>query len=71
MIGVTGLTVKHSVSDASVELGTPLVADVNSPRQQYPPVDVSVAALERTGNTVAWSTFSVVPTCVPPLVQGA
>src|SRR2546428_8129204 len=71
MNGITGLTVKHSFSEASVALGTPSVPDVNSPRQQYPPTDVTVAALERTGNTVAWLTVRVLPTCVPPLVQAA
>ncbi len=32
--GVTGVTVKHSVAEASLASGMPVVPDANSPRQQ-------------------------------------
>jgi len=67
--GITGLTVKHSPNVASVAFGTPLVPDVNSPRQQYPPADVSCAELERIGKVVALLTGIGAPICVPPPVQ--
>src|SRR6266511_3448937 len=64
-VGVTGLTMKHSPAVSSVLFGTPTVPDVNSPRQQYRPADVTVAAAEKIGWVVAWLTFKVAPIWVP------
>src|SRR2546425_9669819 len=67
--GVTGVTVKHSVALLSEAFGTPVVVDVKSPRQQYRPTDVTVAAVETMGCGVALVTFCVAPMCVPPVLQ--
>src|SRR4051812_27039393 len=66
---------KHSVAAASDLLGTPLVAEVNSARQQYLPgasvvplaAAVTVAASETIGTVVAFVTVipAAAPICVP------
>ncbi len=63
--GVTGSTSKHSPALASVESGTPLVADVKTPRQQYSPTDVRCAGSDTVGlglvSSRSWLEISVPP----------
>ena len=61
---------KHSPPVASVAFGTPCVAEVKSPRQQYRPADVIVAAADVSGCDVPWL-IDCESTRVPPLVQVA
>ncbi len=65
MVGVTGVTVKHSSSELSEADGTPSVVDVKLPRQQYRPADVIVADAETIGCEVPWLTAIGLPTEVP------
>ena len=51
-VGCLGVTLKHSPPVASVAFGTPCVAEVKSPRQQYRPAEVIVAAAEMKGTVV-------------------
>src|SRR5439155_10844215 len=70
-VGVTGLTVKHSlglVAPLSVASPSPDVPDVKVPRQQYRPTEVTVAAAERTGMVVELLTGPELIE-VPPLTQ--
>jgi hypothetical protein len=63
-VGFTGLTVKHSVLALSLAGSTPGVVDVKSPRQQYRPAEVTVAAGEIT---VPFVVTDVDPTLTPPV----
>jgi hypothetical protein len=64
-------TVKHSLVLASVSFGTPLVADVNSPRQQYDPAALTVYTAEKTVGVALLTATAVPPagTGSPPLTQ--
>src|SRR5438094_3945571 len=74
-VGVTGLTLKHSVvvlspvGLGSDDPGTPAVSSAaNTARQQYRPAEVSVTASDRTVLGLEVTALAV-PTWVPPVAQ--
>lgn len=63
------MTAKHSPVEWSLAFGTPVVLEVKSPRQQYLPTDVTVAAIDVTGIDVVLLTLIAEPIATPPVSQ--